>query len=335
MFDKLIRDLKKYEHGVRIPISLPLDDEGYLDRRCPEPTCHAEFKVLFQDWEAKVSDEKVYCPICRGEQRSTEWNTEQQAEYIKSVALTHLQGVINSGLREGARQFNRRQKPGFISMSMSIKPASPPVIFPIDAAMTMRRNFTCETCGCRYAAIGTAFFCPACGHNSVVATFDEALESVKQSVLLVPNIRATLTTAFDPDVAENSIRNMLEDSLGRLVGAFQQFSESLFEQLPNAANFKRRKNVFQNLAESSTLWKNAAGKGYEDMLSASEMQELGGLFQKRHLIAHRNGIVDQEYIDKSGDRTFAVGQRLVIKDRMVLRLAELLSKLSKELRQLV
>jgi hypothetical protein len=41
------------------------------------------------------------------------------------------------------------------------------------------------------------------------------------------------------------------------------------------------------------------------------------------------------YYNKSGDTTYAVGQRLVIREATVLRLAEVLSKLSSELRKLV
>ena len=57
MFDKLINELKMLERGVKIPVNLPVDDDGYFDRECHAETCHAEFKVLFQDWQEKVSDE--------------------------------------------------------------------------------------------------------------------------------------------------------------------------------------------------------------------------------------------------------------------------------------
>jgi hypothetical protein len=93
--------------------------------------------------------------------------------------------------------------------------------------------------------------------------------------------------------------------------------------------------VFQNHSEGSALWRSAIGKGYEAMLTAGEMSELEALFQKRHLIAHRNGIVDQEYIDKSGDRTYTIGQRLVIQEATVMRLADLLSTLAKKLQKVV
>jgi hypothetical protein len=96
MFDKLIREVKKMEQGIRIPIDLPLDDVGYLDRRCPENSCHFEFKVLFEDWRDKVSDDKVFCPLCRHEEPATEWKTDEQAEYIQSVAVAYAQKIINT-----------------------------------------------------------------------------------------------------------------------------------------------------------------------------------------------------------------------------------------------
>ena len=65
------------------------------------------------------------------------------------------------------------------------------------------------------------------------------------------------------------------------------------------------------------------------------MADLLRLFQQRHLLAHCEGIVDQDYIIKSGDTTYAVGQRLVIRDEAVSRLAELVTKLTEEMRKLV
>ena len=58
------------------------------------------------------------------------------------------------------------------------------------------------------------------------------------------------------------------------------------------------------------------------------MDELQLFFQQRHLLAHREGIVDQDYITKSGDRSYAIGQKLVIKNQAINRLAELVEKLA-------
>lgn len=334
MFDHLIRQIKKLEEGMSLSIDLPIDDAGYLDRRCPSVECQFAFKVLFEDWREKVNDDYVYCPLCRYEQPAAEWNTQEQTEYIESFAIAFLHETINDAMQEDARRFNRQQKPGFINLSLSVRPGSRPFILPIEAAGAIQQRLACESCGCRYAVVGAAFFCPACGHNSVITTFDQTIETVHRVIGQIASVRQLLIGSFDEDTAHNSTRTMIEDSITRLVGAFQQFSEALFNTLQNASNIRQRKNVFQNLAESSALWRNATGKGYEDLLTASELHELGELFQRRHLIAHRNGIVDQEYIDKSGDRTYAIGQRLVIKETTVLRLANLLAKLSSELRTL-
>jgi hypothetical protein len=59
------------------------------------------------------------------------------------------------------------------------------------------------------------------------------------------------------------------------------------------------------------------------------------LFQQRHKLAHTEGIVDQDYIVKSGDTTYAVGQRLVIREGAVSRLAELVTKLTGEMMKLI
>lgn len=121
MFDNLRRQLKKLERGVRVPIQIPLDEKGYMDRECPCDECRAEFKVLFEDWRDKIRDEVVYCSICRFEAPSTEWNTEAQQEHIRRVAMAHLKKVVNKSMRQDARTFNARQpRDRLISMSMSV-----------------------------------------------------------------------------------------------------------------------------------------------------------------------------------------------------------------------
>lgn len=319
-----------------VSISLPADDDGYFDRRCPATVCGAEFKILVADWEAKVSDDQVFCPICRGEAQATEWETLEQQRYIEEVAIDFVDQRLGEALQKEIETFNRSQpRGGFIQISLSYKPGAPPVILPLEAANAMRQKFTCEECGCQYASIGAAFFCPACGHNSSITSFDQTIDTVQTVVARISALRAALITGFDEDTAQNTVRETLENNLGRLVGAFQRHAETLFQKSPGAAGVKQSKNVFQRLVESSQLWRTTTGKGYEDLLSPQEMADLVRLFQRRHLIAHCDGIVDQEYINKSGDTAYIVGQRLVVREADVLHLAGLIKKLATELRKLV
>src|SRR6266566_2219779 len=335
MFDNFIRELKKMEGGSQLSISIPIDNDGYFDRRCPSEACQADFKVLMEDWKHKVSDDQVFCPICREKAKATEWNTPEQLEYIRQAGVNHIQGIIGQALSQDAIDFNRSQSPGFINISMSYKPGAPTLLVPISAAEELRQKFTCEQCGCRYSTLGAAFFCPACGHNSAESTFSQTIEAVQKSLAALPAIRQAVQEAADADAARNTAREILENSMGRLVGAFQRLAEALFDRTPAATTTRRRKNVFQNLTEGSALWRAATGKGYEDLLTSAEMADLVRLFQQRHLLAHREGIVDQDYITRSGDTTYAVGQRLVIRDSAVNRLAELVVKLTEEMRKSV
>jgi hypothetical protein len=54
-------------------------------------------------------------------------------------------------------------------------------------------------------------------------------------------------------------------------------------------------------------------------------------FQQRHLLAHQQGIVDANYITRSGDTSYATGQRLIIQPNVVLEFADLIEKLGQEI----
>lgn len=333
MFDKLFSELRKLEQSVSIPVTLPLDEAGYFDRSCPSPECRANFKVLFDDWENKVTDERVFCPICRFEKPADSWNTPKQEEYFEAVITNHVSNMLTRAMTEDAGRFNRQHQSGLISISLSVT-AGEDIVIPTVIADSMQQSFMCESCGCQYASIGLAYFCPACGHNSVITTFDNTVDTVRQLINRMPEMTQAFSTVMEKDTAHNNIRYILEGSLDRLVGAFQYFAEYLFNQRPEAKNIKQRKNLFQNLSEGSGLWKLVTSKGYEDLLTHREMMLLEQLFQKRHLIAHRNGIVDQEYISKSRDTAYTVGQRIVISESNVQELAEILAKLASALRHL-
>lgn len=338
MFDNILRELRRLDRrqgGISIAIQMPLDADGYFDRRCPSGACQSDFKVLFADWKEKVSDLRVFCPICREEAKATEWNTPEQCEYIRQVGIKHVRGIVGKALSEDARNFNRGQSSGFIQLSMAYRPGTATLVVPINAAEELRQKFACEQCGCRYSSLGAAFFCPACGKNSAEKTFSQAMETVQNSLVAMSAIREAVQAVAGPDAAENTVRQILENNMVRVVAAFQRVAEAIFDRVPGAGSIPRRKNAFQSLREGSTLWRTTVGKGYEDLLSPAEMGDLLRSFQQRHLLAHCEGIVDGDYVSRSGDQTYCVGQRLVVQEETVNRAVDLVSGLTEKLRHLV
>ena len=71
-----------------------------------------------------------------------------------------------------------------------------------------------------------------------------------------------------------------------------------------------------------------SGKHYADYLTAAEMSDITRLFQQRHLLAHTDGMVDQDYIMRSGDSSCAFGQRIVVRENSVRELLAILRKLT-------
>jgi uncharacterized Zn finger protein (UPF0148 family) len=332
MLENFKREIKKLtKEGVSVPVELPSDSEGFFDRKCPSLECLADFKIFRNDWREKVDDNHVYCPKCRHEAPSTEWRTPYQTELLRQANHKEARRRITQAISKDVRRFNQAQpKRGLISISMSYKPGKY-FYAPIEAIKLLERKYSCEACGCRYLSLASAFFCPACGHSSASITFEDDIKAIRELITNISSVRSSMTAISGVDAAEDMLRHIIESSFESLIGDFQYSVKEFFDKLPNRALFSYRRNAFQNLNEGSGLWKRATGTAYEDILTPDELSSLQRYIQQRHLLSHCNGIVDQDYLDKTSDSTYTVGQRLIIREGSVLQLADLVCKLTRSL----
>ena len=65
-----------------------------------------------------------------------------------------------------------------------------------------------------------------------------------------------------------------------------------------------------------------------DGVTTEEWQAAVMAFQKRHLVAHNLGVVDQKYLDKTGDTSAVVGRKIGIDIDEVKGLARIISTLA-------
>lgn len=338
MFDQFIRELRRLEQPVSVPIEMPLDDKGYFDRKCPHRDCKSDFKVLFEDWREKVPEEQATCPKCGERAEPSEFNTPWQQDYIQDFAKAYMSERLNDAFRRAARRTPTKRIGGGlfgINMSVSYKAGRVPVVLPPAAAQTLRQDFTCDQCACRYSTLGAGYFCPACGANSPLKDFDRTIDMARKTAAGLPALMQAVASMHDLDTAADFGKQLLEDQVENLVSAFQRGVESLFERLPNASAFKRDANLFQRLSDGSAAWKTVTGKAYEDHLSTNEIECLQIMIHRRHKIGHCQGMVDSKYVQQSGDQAYAIGQRLVIAEGDVLRLATVLEKLLAGLKSVV
>lgn len=137
-----------------------------------------------------------------------------------------------------------------------------------------------------------------------------------------------MTDKYDVDTAETMCRSLLESSIGDMVSAFQKFASCKYEELSGKSS---RVNDFQIVDKGSQLFEREIGKKYSDWLSTAELDFMKIMFQKRHLLEHNNGMIDQRYLEKSHDTGYSIGQRIIVKETDAYALLNILSKLGNEL----
>ena len=325
MFENLQHELDRLSRLQQVEVPLEADSEGYADKECPAEACLFQFKIVAEDWTNLVRDEEVFCPSCRHAAPAKSWYTTEQIEAAKQYARGVVINRINGAMRADAAASKRRQRPGsFLSITLNVKGGRNAVLLPVASAEPMRLRTKCDSCGCRYSYVGAAYFCPSCGHNSAHHTFQQTLATIRTAA----GLRETLRNTLGPDEAELMTRTLLEKAIQDTVMSFQRLAEQIYE---SRAGVSARRNAFQNLDAGSNLWDTVAGSSFEKIVGTAAMDRLRVFYQQRHLLAHQQGIVDADYITRSGDATYAVGQRLAIKESAVLEFAGLIEQLGSAL----
>ncbi|MCG2757112.1 MAG: hypothetical protein L6263_01590 [Desulfobacteraceae bacterium] len=311
MFKNLLRELNDL-NGQIIGIKIPVDEKGYLDRKCPNSECGKKFKINFEDWKNIVRDEAVFCPVCKNEAPSTEWNTAEQQEYINNQGISHIQDTFSKAIQKDAKHFNKQQKPGFINISLSYKPGNKIIPIPPAVAKELEQNYECNICMCRYSFLGTAYFCPSCGNENIQGNLKEGISNIENFINKHSEIKQALKKVLSEENSESYFSQIIEEHYCKIVSIFQKHAEYLFNNYPGSDKVKIRKNLFQNLYESSAKWKELTGKSYEDILDSQQYNKVKEHFQIRHLLAHTAGIIDEDFINKTNNNSYIVGKRIII-----------------------
>lgn len=317
---------------MQIPITLNSDEKGYFDRECPNEECLYKFKIKMSDWKDKVSDEEVHCPMCGHMDTSEKWWTQEQLEAMQEIAASYALNYIEKELDKSFSKLARSTRHNkFVKITYKKGKRTSFINNPIGQSEEWETELKCSVCETEYSVIGTAYFCPCCGHNNIESAMKDSLCSVEKMINSLDEMENMLIDKVGKDVARNMVRSMLEGSLGDVISSFQKYAESVYTR-------KSRKitkvNDFQIVEKGSKLFSEEFGYGYEKWLTNNELKQMNLLFQRRHLLEHNGGIVDDRYIDKSGDTTYVKGQRIVMHKEDAIELIRIVTKLCDGLQQL-
>ena len=299
----------------RFSIPINPDKDGFTGRECPQSKCEGYFKI-----ECGTGLEghnlPCHCPYCGHIAGHDHFWTKEQIEYAESVAMRKFTDAVRRDLRK--MEFDIKPKGPFgIGMSLKLKPGSPVPIRHYREKQ-LETEVICAVCTLRYSVYGVFAFCPDCGlHNS--------LQILEKNIELIAKM-IDLAEGMEEDVSRGLVENGLEDC----VSVFDGFGRELCRVYAKATKNRTiaERISFQNLVGARRNLRDALGIDLSCQIPADEWQSLVRAFQQRHLIAHRMGVVDHDYIAKSGDNEAVVGRRIGIAPDEVRNILQLVRKVA-------
>lgn len=307
-----------------VKISLPTDGDGYFGRKCPQTTCEGVFKIK-PGTGLTGQDLPCYCAYCGHSAPHDQFFTQEQVKYVQSVAMRQVSDALIKDLKGLEFEIKPPRRGLGIGLSMKVTPGRRIPLHRIREP-ELETRVTCSGCTLDYAVYGLFAYCPDCGtHNSLH--------------ILVRNLSLTLRqldlsrAQDDQDLATH----LVEDALENCVSAFDGFGREIVRVYASKSSKPAAcpSLSFQNLARASDSLIKLFGVDLRATVSAAVWDELNLGFMRRHLLAHRFGVIDQKYIDDTGEPLDLLGKRISIETSDVERLAKLVETLGGELDELI
>lgn len=280
--------------GKQFSIPITPDDDGYIGRECPVEDCLGYFKIT--PGTGVKGPAPCFCPYCGHKGGSNTFFTQEQIEYAKSVVLRKVTDAIHKDLK--SLEFEHKPQ-GLFGIGLSLKvQRSAPLPIRYYREKELETAITCDSCTLRYAIYGVFGWCPDCGVHNSLQILVKNLELARKEL--------TLAVTAEPDLANHLIGDALENA----VSAFDGFGRELCQ----------RKSIevrFQNLTAARRRVQDAFGFDFADALRPDEWDAARRAFQKRHLLAHKMGVIDDDYIQKANDPGAVLGRRIALSQEEV------------------
>lgn len=273
--------------GGRIRIPISTDEEGYMGRECPNEKCLGYFKVM--PGTGITEPAPCHCPYCGHVGDHNTFFTPDQVEYAQSAALRMVEDAVFKDLK--ALEFEHKPRGPFgIGFSMKVTQSAPqPIRYYREKQLETK--VTCNTCTLKFAIYGVFGWCPDCGAHNSLQILNKNLELARKQLALAATVEAELG------------EHLIGDALENIVSAFDGFGrEVCSKKLPNIR--------FQNLTAARRQVQEKLGFDFADGLDLETWATAVRIFQKRHLLAHKMGVVDAEYVQKANDPHAVEGRKV-------------------------
>jgi hypothetical protein len=294
--------------GDQFSISISPDDDGYLGRECPVEECLGYFKIT--PGTGIKGPAPCHCPYCGHSGDSSTFNTEEQIEYAKSVVIRQVTDALLKDMK--SMEFDHKPQ-GIFGVGLSLK-VTQGARHPIQyyREKELETHVVCDDCTLRYAIYGVFGWCPDCGVHNSVQILSKNLELARKELALAGSAEKELAEHLIGDALENVVSAF--DGFGREI-CLRKGTEIRFQSLPGA-----RRNVQQQF-----------GFDFGDALTPEQWEYVCRVFQKRHLLAHKMGVIDEDYVQKANDPGAIAGRKIRVSHEEVLSSIDLVDGLGRRL----
>jgi hypothetical protein len=303
--------------GNHISVPMPRDADGLLGRECPAPKCESYFKI--QPGTGLVGENlPCHCPYCGHAAAPNQFFTKAQIEYAKSVALHQLTGALLKDMK--SLEFNHQPRGGF-GIGFSMKVTGQPTPIRHYRERKLETEVVCDQCTLRYMIYGVFGYCPDCRVHNSRQILTKNLELVEKLLAVAEPQESTLATAL--------VENALEDC----VSVFDGFGRETCRVFASkAAKPETAVEIrFQNVIGARDRVRTQFGADFGVAISPTEWGQVVRAFQKRHLLAHKMGVVDEDYLSATGDSRALLGRKISVSASEVRELVARLKVLGEEL----
>lgn len=258
-----------------LPVLIGSDSQGQFGHHCPH--CRGY-------WRSGSSP--TICPYCGGRFENYQFLSVAQRQYVKRYCNVLINALENPEDSEVVIDMDvvadavgkETEKPSFYVSEES-----------------QQHKFTCTACNEFNDILGRYGYCSACGTRNDLADFESHS---------IPEIRTRLNA---DDLPENCLRDAVSAFESYMVQGAKQF----IELVPLSRQRKDRlSKSFHRLDETHKIFLDWFDIDIFASMSQSEQDATIRMFYRRHIYEHNGGVVDQKYLDRSGDTGVRLNQRI-------------------------
>lgn len=319
------KNLDRYRTGgtgtrMQLSIPVPRTPDGRAYRYSPNEEAHPRHFVLGEtvgpattdaDMLARMRNEpgspRTVCPYSGAIGDDDEFmhpdDREAAIELVRHAALADMQDHLSGMFRDLGRNQPRNS---MLRIEVKESGARPPK--PRFHRADLLRELVCDHCGRDYGVYAIGLFCPDCGAPNLRLHFAREVDLVDAQVQLADGLDSE-----HQELAYRLLGNAHEDVLT----AFEATLKTVYLFGRAAAqpgvDVPRIGNAFQNVARGQERFAEFDCDPFS-VLDDDELAAMKLNIQKRHVIGHNLGVVDEKFAQESGEAGLGETLHLVGED---------------------